>query len=92
MMPCDVALCLLAASESAACTHGCNFAFVTAAICSSFKAIAGDVKQIVVGGMRWGGGGWGDGSRGGPGLRHIYFPLRSRGFQERRGAGRERGG
>lgn len=53
MMRCDVALCLLPASESAACTHGCNFAFVTAAICSSFKAIAGDVKQIVVGGTRW---------------------------------------
>lgn len=56
MMRCDVALCLLPASESAACTHGCDFARVTAAICSSFKASAGEVKQIVVGGT-WEGGG-----------------------------------
>lgn len=85
-----VALCLLPASGSAACTHGCNFACVTAAICSSFKAIAGDVKQIVVGGTQRVTGEVGGG--GTPGLRHIYFPLRSRGFQERRRDGRERRG
>lgn len=34
----------------------------------------------------------GEGGVGGPGLRHIYFPLRSRGFRERRGDGRVLGG
>lgn len=78
---------LLPGSESAACSHGGDFACVAAAICSSFKGSVGEVKPIVVGGTQECGG-----VQGCAALFSITLKRFSRETRGRTGRSGERGG